>query len=76
MALPRLLPCHALALIQQRSCLQVDVGTRDSELAALCSTARWQTIYQGKDNSAQVGRHKTSGGPSLEYGRLLLMTCR
>ena len=44
MALPRLLPCHALALIQQRSCLQVDVETRDPELAALCSTARWQTM--------------------------------
>ena len=56
--------------MQQQCCLQVDLETRDFELAALCSTARWQTIYQGKDNSAQVGRHKVPEGPL--FGGLLL----
>ena len=69
-----LLPCPALASIWQLCCLQVDLETRDSELAALCRTARWQTIYQGKDNSAQVGWHIFSEGLFFGYGRLLLMT--
>ena len=63
------------ALIWQHCCLQVDLETRDAELAAICSAARWQTIYQGKDNSAQVGKDKVSEGPFFGICRLLLMTC-